>query len=67
LFWVKPMVTRTDMNSSDDKISENEKEIRITLLCEEFLEKEVKSNFGYGRIYLPKEWVGKKVKVVRVD
>ena len=34
---------------------------------EELLEKKVKSNFGYGRIYLPKEWVGKKVKVVRID
>jgi hypothetical protein len=61
------MVTRIGINNLYDKTPENEKETRITLFCEELLEKEVKLNFGYGRIYLPREWVGKKVKVVRID
>ena len=61
------MVTGRVISTLSDKAFENEKKTRITLLCEELVEKEVKLNFGYGRIYLPREWVGKKVKVVRID
>jgi hypothetical protein len=34
---------------------------------EEMIEKEVKVSGSSGRIYLPPEWVGKHVKIIRID
>jgi hypothetical protein len=34
---------------------------------EEMIEKEVKISGSSGRIYLPPEWVGKHVKIIRMD
>jgi hypothetical protein len=34
---------------------------------EEMIEKEVKPSGNTGRVYLPLEWVGKHVKVIRID
>ena len=61
------MISGKIVKNPSVKASKKEVKTPISLLCEELLEKEVKSNFGYGYIYLPKEWVGKKVKVVRVS
>ena len=33
----------------------------------ELIEKEVKSSGNSGRIYLPLDWVGKHVKIIRID
>ena len=33
----------------------------------EMIEKEVKPRGNCGRIYLPSDWVGKRVKIVRID
>ncbi len=33
----------------------------------EVLEKQVKQSGNSGRIYLPPTWVGKKVKIIRLD
>ncbi|MBT3254955.1 MAG: DUF2080 family transposase-associated protein [Deltaproteobacteria bacterium] len=61
------MVTGKVVKNLYFKESENEMKTRISLLCEELLEKEVKANFGYGYIRLPRDWVGKQVKVARVS
>lgn len=50
-----------------EKKYENEKDCRLTLLGKELLEKGVKKSNYCGRVHLPREWIGKKVKVVRVD
>lgn len=34
---------------------------------EEMIEKEVKQSGNSGRVYLPPEWVGKRVKIIRID
>lgn len=34
---------------------------------EEMIEKQVKESGTSGRVYLPSEWVGKKVKIIRID
>ena len=34
---------------------------------EEMIEKEVKPAGNSGRVYLPPDWVGKKVKIIRTD
>lgn len=33
----------------------------------EMIEKEVKLSGNSGRVYLPPEWVGKVVKIIRID
>ena len=33
----------------------------------EIIEKEVKPAGKTGRIYLPSDWVGKRVKIIRID
>jgi len=33
----------------------------------EMIEKEVKQSGNSGRIYLPPEWVGKHVKIIRIE
>ena len=34
---------------------------------EEMIEKQVKQSGNSGRVYLPPEWVGKQVKIIRID
>jgi hypothetical protein len=34
---------------------------------EEMLEKTVRRSGNSGRVYLPQEWVGKTVKIIRLD
>jgi putative transposon-encoded protein len=34
---------------------------------EEMIEKEVKESGNSGRVYLPPEWLGKHVKIIRID
>ncbi len=33
----------------------------------ELIEKEVKKSGNSGRVYLPGDWVGKHVKIIRID
>lgn len=40
---------------------------KIRVFGEEMIEKEVKSRGNTGRIYLPPDWVGKLVKIIRID
>ena len=34
---------------------------------EEMIEKEVRQSGNSGRVYLPPEWIGKHVKIIRID
>ncbi len=43
------------------------KESRFEVWGEEMLEKVVARSGSSGRVYLPPDWVGKRVKVIRVD
>jgi len=40
---------------------------KFGIFGEEVIEKEVKRSGNTGRVYLPQDWVGKHVKIVRVD
>ena len=39
---------------------------KFEVLGEEMIEKKVNSSGNSGRIYLPPEWIGTKVKVIRL-
>lgn len=41
--------------------------VKFEVFGEEMLEKNVRSSGNSGRVYLPPEWVGHRVKVVRMD
>ncbi len=43
------------------------KKVKFEIFGEEMLEKEVKLSGNSGRIYLPPDWIGKHVKIVRID
>jgi len=41
--------------------------VKFGVYGEEMIEKEVKPSGDSGRVYLPPDWVGKHVKIVRID
>ena len=43
------------------------KKVKFEIYGEEMLEKEVKLSGNSGRVYLPPDWVGKQVKIIRTD
>lgn len=43
------------------------RETNITLVGYEMLEKEVNKSGNSGRIYVPIQWVGKKVKIILLE
>ena len=34
---------------------------------EEMIEKEVRQSGNSGRVYLPPDWIGRRVKIIRID
>jgi len=63
-------------NQNGNQIPANEKEIaadvsnskvKFEIYGEEMIEKRVKSSGNSGRVYLPPNWVGHKVKIIRTD
>jgi len=40
---------------------------KFTIFGEALIEKKVKSISRSGRVYLPPDWVGKRVKIIRID
>ena len=47
--------------------SEKPAKVKFEVYGEEMIEKEVKLSGNSGRVYLPPDWVGRKVKIVRID
>jgi len=47
--------------------SDNQPKAKFEVYGEEMIEKEVKQSGNSGRVYLPPEWVGKNVKIIRID
>jgi len=55
-----PIEKRTSGKCREDKRR------RMVIFGEEVLEKEVGVSSRSGQLYLPKRWVGKRVKVIKV-
>jgi putative transposon-encoded protein len=41
--------------------------VKFEVFGEEMIEKAVRSSGNSGRVYLPPEWVGRRVKIIRID
>lgn len=53
------------MESSATTLSQGTMRIEITAY--QILEKKVKESGNSGRVYVPKEWVGKRVKIALIE
>ena len=60
-----PEETNHKDNESDDNTPS--KKVKFEVYGEEMLVKDVKMSGHSGRVYLPPDWVGHKVKIIRVD
>ena len=57
-------------NASGDHVVERERtpnKVKFEIYGEEMIEKKVKSSGNSGRVYLPPNWVGHQVKIIRID
>lgn len=52
------------LNPEDRMVIEK---VKFEVYGEEMIEKQVKSSGNSGRIYLPPDWIGHTVKIVKVD
>lgn len=59
---MEPQTTRTKPDAADKA-----PKAKFGVFGEEMIEKEVKPAGNSGRVYLPLDWVGKHVKIIRID
>jgi putative transposon-encoded protein len=55
------------VSEDSQKADENRGSVKFEVMGVEVLAKNVKQSGNSGRIYLPPTWVGKKVKIIRLD
>ena len=55
---------KTIMKSNDSRIT---RKTKFEVFGEEMIEKEVKASGNSGRVYLPLDWVGMHIKIIRID
>jgi putative transposon-encoded protein len=63
---VKEKENEMAIESANDTNHVHQK-VKFEVYGEEMLEKKVRSSGNSGRIYLPPDWVGHKVKIIRID
>jgi hypothetical protein len=61
--------TKTDLKgtSGEPKYPGTHPKAKFGVFGNEMVEKEVKKSGNSGRVYLPQNWVGKHVKIIRLD
>ena len=52
-------------NKNDEKKPKST--VKFEVYGQEMLEKRVKLSGNSGRVYLPPNWVGRQVKIIRID
>jgi putative transposon-encoded protein len=58
----------TEINRDSEAMAEAaQKMVKFEVFGQEMLEKEVKLSGNSGRVYLPPDWVGHRVKIIRID
>lgn len=54
-------------DKNPEKASAPRTKVKFEVYGEEMIEKEVKSSGNSGRIYLPPNWVGYTVKIIKIE
>ena len=63
---LKKDTTYREFNGKSEETNKSPK-AKFEVFGEEMIEKEVKQSGNSGRVYLPPEWVGRHVKIIRID
>ena len=50
-----------------EDVTINRDKVKFEIYGEEMIEKTVKLSGNSGRVYLPPNWVGRHVKIIRID
>jgi len=61
-----PTERKPQKNRTTDAEIEKHK-VKFEIYGEEMIEKKVKLSGNSGRVYLPPNWVGHQVKIIRID
>jgi len=61
------MADKEKKEKSRENQSISQAKVKFEVYGEEMIEKEVKSSGNSGRIYLPPNWVGHTVKIIKVE
>lgn len=62
------MTEKKKPENSNYSFSDNVRgKVKFEVYGEEMIEKDVKLSGNSGRVYLPPDWVGHQVKIIRVD
>ena len=64
---VQQKVRSSSMVPPRDELTVARNRAKFEVYGEEMIEKEVKQSGNSGRVYLPPEWVGKHVKIIRIE
>ncbi len=64
-FLKLPKKNKPDSNNQAVNVASNK--VKFEIYGEEMIEKKVKSSGNSGRVYLPPNWVGHSVKIIRID
>lgn len=54
-------------NETDSTAEPINSKVKFEIYGEEMIEKMVKLSGNSGRVYLPPDWVGHQVKIIRID
>lgn len=62
------MADNQNMRNNGSKEAESTQgKVKFEVYGEEMVEKFVKLSGNSGRVYLPPDWVGSRVKIIRID
>jgi putative transposon-encoded protein len=64
------MAKKNSQTASKETVSKEEpsqSKVKFEVYGEEMIEKRVKLSGNSGRVYLPPNWVGHHVKIIRID
>ena len=59
--------TNSEENRDAEEREISKNKVKFEIYGEEMIEKKVKSSGNSGRVYLPPNWVGHQVKIIRID
>ena len=60
-------IEKKSKNRRDADTEMSQGTVKFEVYGEEMIEKKVKLSGNSGRVYLPPDWVGHQVKIIRID
>ena len=61
------MPNKNEHKDKDPTAEIPKSKVKFEVYGEEMIEKKVKLSGNSGRVYLPPDWVGRQVKIIRID